>query len=49
MTRVLVDVVTHVSVIVWPLPAREVLAVPGHAPHSPRHAPDAAAHAAPPP
>jgi len=49
MTGVLVDVVAHVSGVVWPSSAREVLAVPGQAPHGPRHAPGAAAPAAPPP
>jgi hypothetical protein len=49
MTDVLVDVVPHVSAIVWPSSTREVLAVPGQAPHGPRHAPGAATPAAPPP
>jgi hypothetical protein len=49
MTGVLVDVVTHVSGIVWPSSTRKALAVPGQAPHGPPHAPAAAAHAVPSP
>jgi hypothetical protein len=47
MTGVLIDVVVHVSGIVCPSSARELLAAQGHAPHGPRHAPAAAARAVP--